>query len=55
MPKPGPRTRRGNAASSRNAFKHGIQAGGGVIHGILAGPDNLTAADPRSGGTALGY
>ena len=34
MPKPGPRTKRGKAVSSRNAFKHGIQAGGVVIHGI---------------------
>ena len=34
MPKPGPRTKRGKAASSRNAFKHGIQTGGVVIHGI---------------------
>ena len=34
MPKTGPRTKRGKAASSRNAFKHGIQAGGVVIHGI---------------------
>ena len=34
MPQTGPRTQRGKAASSRNAFKHGIQAGGVVIHGI---------------------
>ncbi len=34
MPKTGPHTKRGKAVSRRNAFKHGIQAGGVVIHGI---------------------
>lgn len=34
MPQTGPRTKRGRVVSSRNAFKHGIQAGGVVIHGI---------------------
>ncbi|MCH7808957.1 MAG: hypothetical protein IH863_00080 [Chloroflexi bacterium] len=34
MSQTGPRTKRGKAASSRNAFKHGIQAGGVVIYGI---------------------